>query len=83
MFCLALACTWVVVDKALVDAGQLLGTDVAGGIRRRLEIQVVLALNEKFRCSHIHPNHHFVCEAGFFDGRLDQVQRYVGTVEGQ
>lgn len=83
LFCLALTCTWVVVDEALVDAGQLLGADVAGGIGRGLEIQVVLALDEKFRRSHIHPNHHFVGEAGFFYGRLDQVQRCVGTVEGQ
>lgn len=83
MFGLALTCTWVVVDEALVDAGQLLCADVAGGIGRGLEIQVVLALNEKFRRSHIHPNHHFVGEAGFFYGRLDQVQRCVGTVEGQ
>lgn len=83
MFCLAQTCTWVVVDEALVDAGQLLGADVAGGIGWGLEIQVVLALNEKLRRSHIHPYHHFVSEAGFFYSRLDQVQCCVGAVEGQ
>lgn len=71
MFGLVLNCTWVVVDEALIDTGQLFSANVAGGIGWRLEIQVVLPLNEKFRSSHIHPYHHFVSEAGFFYGRLD------------
>lgn len=39
--------TWVVVDEALVDAGQLISTDVAGSVRWRLEVQVILALDEE------------------------------------
>lgn len=66
--------TRVVVDEALVDAGQLLPTDVAGCVRRRLEVQVVLALAEKLGGSDIHPDHHFVGEAGFLYGRLYQLQ---------
>lgn len=66
--------TWVVVDEALVDGGQLLSTDVSGGVGRRLEVQVVFALDEKLGRSHVHANHHFVCEARLLDGRLDELQ---------
>lgn len=67
-------CTWIVVNEALVDAGQLVSTDVAGSVGWRLKIQIVLALDEKFRCGHIHPYYHFVSEASFLYGCLYQLQ---------
>lgn len=66
--------TWVVVDEALVDAGQLLTADVAGGARRRLEVQVILALYEELGGGDVHPYHHLVGEAGLLYGSLQQLQ---------
>lgn len=66
--------TWVVINEALVDGGQLISGDVAGSVWWRLEVQVILALAEKLRSSNIHPYHHLIGEARLLYGCLYQLQ---------
>ena len=68
--------TWVVVDEALVDVGQLLPADVSLGVRWGFEVKVVFAVAVKLRGGDVHPDHHLVREAGLLDGGLQQIQSW-------
>lgn len=66
--------TWIILHKALVELGQLVGSDVTARVVRRLEVQVVLPAAEELGGGDVHADDDLVGVAGLLDGRLQQLQ---------
>lgn len=66
--------TRVIIDKAPVEVRQFVGGDVAAGIVRRLEVQVVFASLVELRSGHVHADDNLVGVAGLGDGIFQQLQ---------
>lgn len=74
--------TRVIFNKAPVEVSQLVGGDVATGVIRRLEVQVVFARLVELRGSNVHTNNNLICVAGLGDGILQQFQSWEGEKRG-
>lgn len=70
--------TWVIANKALVEVTQLIGRNVAAGVIRGFEVQVVFAIAVELRCCHVHANDNLLSVAGFVDGFLEKFQSWDG-----
>lgn len=68
------AVTWIILNKALVEISQLIGTDVTAGVIGRLEVQVIFSLLVEFRGCHIHADHNLIRVSCFGYGLLQQLQ---------
>lgn len=69
-----LTLTWVILDKALVEVGELVRGDVAAGVVWGLEVQVVFSSLEELGGGDVHADNNLVSVASLGDGILQQFQ---------
>lgn len=66
--------TWVILHKAFVEVGQLIGGDVTAGVIGRLEVQVVLAVPVELGGGHVHTDDDLIRVACLADGVPQQLK---------